>query len=414
MQEMMLSGGSGMVFPWSGPGNKKLLHGTRDLGYFGQVAAADLFTDASLATLTGLTAGTLINNPTQVWHKFILRGRVIYLARYPSRTNVAWNDLYAKGLVYGVKGAGDSPLPAGGAVDQFVVLPRSELINGVRKYWPLKVALQQGANDGVYPSNSTFDSDQSDWDVLWNKFFADGWDNWTWANMNNGKTYWFLTKERSADGAYAAVRGSTNVTTKSRVTVALVSTSVAWRPRLELVTDPNVALGVYYPGFDVKGAMQYPLMNMADGEAPIQSVRFVQAYNSHQQKFAVSMTTIDYKVYFNASTGREAVQASTDTVDTIQGVRNVAHVSALKPLGYQARMGKEEIFTSVPAATVNQAATVSTEDASLIAARRLVAINSAQSSKVGYRYRNVNGAVYASNGWTQSLPSPTFTIEADV
>jgi hypothetical protein len=362
-----------------------------------------------------VTAGTLVNNgANQTWHKFILRGRVIYLGKYPTRFNLAWTDLYAKGLVYGVKGAGDAPVPSAGAVDQFVVLPKSELINGVRKYWPLKVALQQGANDGVYPSNNTFDSDQSDWDVLWNKFFAEQWDTTAWNVMNNLATYWFLTKERSADGAYAAVRGSTNVTTKSRVTVALVSTSVAWRPRLELVTDPNVALGVYYPGFDVKGAMQYPLMNMADGEAPIQSVRFVQAYNSHQQKFAVSMTTIDYKVYFNASTGREAVQATTDTVDTIRGVRHVAHVSALKPLGYQARTGKEEIFTSVPAATVNQTATLTTEDASLIAARRLVAINSTQSSKVGYRYRNVNGAVYATSNWTPSLPSPDFIIEADV
>ena len=397
------------------PGNKKLLHGTRDLGYFGQVAAADLFTDASLATLTGLTAGTLINNPTQVWHKFILRGRVIYLARYPSRTNVAWNDLYAKGLVYGVKGAGDSPLPAGGAVDQFVVLPRSELINGVRKYWPLKVALQQGANDGVYPSNSTFDSDQSDWDVLWNKFFADGWDNWTWANMNNGKTYWFLTKERSADGAYAAVRGSTNVTTKSRVTVALVSTSVAWRPRLELVTDPNIALGVYYPQLIPQAVLGYPLMSMAVGETtPLQSVRFVQGYNSHQQQIAASMITIDYKVYFNASAGRESILATTDTTDTIRGVWGVAHVSSLVPSGYRVQTGKEEIFTTVPGATVNQAATLTTEDASLVAVQRLTVVNSAQASNLSYRYRNVEGVIYVDNDWLQAFPSPTFTIEADV
>ena len=66
--------------------------------------------------------------------------------------------------------------PASGPVDQFKVLTKYERIDGTLKLWPLKVSLIQGANDGVFPSGSTWDSDQSEWDVIWKKFFAEKWD----------------------------------------------------------------------------------------------------------------------------------------------------------------------------------------------------------------------------------------------
>lgn len=84
----------------SGPGNKKLLKGTMEAGWFGEVKASDFITGDELARLIGLTAGTsqYSNEP---WLKFAYKGEVLYIAKKPFRYNLSWNNINAVNAVYG-------------------------------------------------------------------------------------------------------------------------------------------------------------------------------------------------------------------------------------------------------------------------------------------------------------------------
>mgnify|MGYP005982914183 CR=1 FL=1 len=114
----MIAGGAGAYYPWSGPGSKKLMRGTSDLGYFGTVSTTELYTDESLGAIVGVNPQFGIFNTVpdkQVWYKFIYRGRIIYLARYATLRNVSYQDIYNAGAVYGVRGPGDGTPPRIGA-----------------------------------------------------------------------------------------------------------------------------------------------------------------------------------------------------------------------------------------------------------------------------------------------------------
>lgn len=421
MQEILLAGGSGAYYPWSGPGNKRLVRGTRDLGYFGSLTTAELINDASLALAVGVQPQYGILNPLsseQLWYKVMYNGRVIYFPKLAVMRNVNYLDIYNAGASDGVRGPGYNNPPSTGGVDQLKMLVKSEIVDGVRKYWPLKVALFQGVNDGTIPSSATYDTDQSEWDIILNKFLSEQWGGaaLTWNNMSYSDAQWNWTRERNAAGTSAAMRGGSTLapTGKSLVANATVDIRRVWRPKLELIRDQNIALGVYALQYEVTGAMGLPLMSIDIGEsAPITAVQNVKALNSHQQQLAIMFNTLDSKVYLSPSTGGVRLAATTDTVDTIVGVSNVRRTHEMVPIGYSVSKGKEEIFAYTPAATINQAAVLTTVDASLVAPSRVTAINSAQSSNVGYRYQNVNGGVYASNNASVTLPPPTFTIEAD-
>ena len=416
MQEMMVAGGGGQVFPWSGPGSKKLMYGTRDLGYFGTLTSSELFSDATLTTLTGVTTGTIGSGGAgQLWYKFILRGRVIYLAKYPTRISVAWSDLYKAGVVHGVKGYGDSPVPVAGGVDQFKLLTKSETINSKRKVWPLKVALLSGANDGVFPSGSVWDSDQSEWDLLWTKFFTDKWDpSANWSTMNFGSSYWHFVKERSADGAYAAVRGSSAITTKSRVLVDNTTAAFAWRPKIELITDPNIALEIQTPFFVPVGGMGIPLATIDSTEQnPVQAVINVTARNSAMLVPMAGLQTLDPAVYLKPSTGGEVLAPTLTTEAELVQLANVVRANPSRMPAYRADTGHEEVFAVVPDAQILITALVGTEDANLQSPAKVLAITNAQIGSIAYTYRSYEPQVYQSTPVKIAFDSPAFTIEPD-
>jgi hypothetical protein len=78
-----------------GPGPKTLAAGDATNGFYGEVAAADLFTATELATLTGANAyGTTINDTTP-WLKCSLDGNVVYLPKKPIRHSMTWFQIDA-------------------------------------------------------------------------------------------------------------------------------------------------------------------------------------------------------------------------------------------------------------------------------------------------------------------------------
>lgn len=100
MLEAML--GSKYVHSWALdiPGPPALSFGTPVLGFFGETLNAELFTGATLASMVGLTIGTLQNDDTD-WLKFASASKVLYIPKKPIRRNMSWNNLNNLGLVFG-------------------------------------------------------------------------------------------------------------------------------------------------------------------------------------------------------------------------------------------------------------------------------------------------------------------------
>lgn len=248
MFEMLLTTGNKLYLPWSGPGNKKIIKGNKELGFFGQVTAQELMSYpsffAQVAPKRGVQPGYAAS--AQTWFKFIYKGKVLFVPRYFIATSLSWEDLYAAGAVYGVRGPGALPIPNGNPVDQVKLLTVSESLNGGLKTWPLKVRLFDGAN-GNATLTADYPTDQTEWDVIWDRFFTEKWDNSNWQGLNNGyANMWSFIQERTSDGSYAGIRGgSNNYQSKNVSAVSSASSSFNWRPVIELVRGDDIAIPVY-------------------------------------------------------------------------------------------------------------------------------------------------------------------------
>lgn len=120
-------------YPNSGPGQKWLQAGDEQLGYFGEVAASDMITNANLKTHLGLANGS--TRADQGYLKFFYKGKVVFVGKNTFATSLTWNQLYAAGGVYGTKDNGKypastpvnqyKPLTWGNGGKSFKLIPRA-------------------------------------------------------------------------------------------------------------------------------------------------------------------------------------------------------------------------------------------------------------------------------------------------
>ncbi|MDU3456587.1 MAG: hypothetical protein E7F47_01630 [Peptoniphilus harei] len=84
------------------PGSKKLLKGTMEQGWFGEVSASDFITGNELARVVGITAGSsqYSNEP---WLKFAYMGKIEFVAKKPIRHSISWDSINAANAVFGDK-----------------------------------------------------------------------------------------------------------------------------------------------------------------------------------------------------------------------------------------------------------------------------------------------------------------------
>lgn len=84
------------------PGNRKLLKGNMQAGWFGEVPASDFITGDELARKVGITAGTsqYSNEP---WLKFAYKGDVLLVSKKPIRHTISWDNINNANCVYGDK-----------------------------------------------------------------------------------------------------------------------------------------------------------------------------------------------------------------------------------------------------------------------------------------------------------------------
>lgn len=84
------------------PGNRRLLAGNMQAGWFGEVPASDFITGDELANLVGITAG--IHNYTydnEPWLKYAYEGNVLLVSKKPIRLNISWDQINDANCVYG-------------------------------------------------------------------------------------------------------------------------------------------------------------------------------------------------------------------------------------------------------------------------------------------------------------------------
>jgi len=195
--------------PFNTPGPKVLKAGTLQLGYFGHTPASELITGTALASAIGLSAGTA-QYSDDGWLKWIKDGKLMYVARKPQRHTISWDDIDARGAVFGT-----AMVTIGNMV--------------------FKVRLLTGGN-----ANPALHGG-GEWNEIIYGVHKDQepqWENYTDADIGvtsgNGRHSW--CQETSASDASVRVnRGSSGVAHFVTNTSSLANVYYGWRPVLELL-----------------------------------------------------------------------------------------------------------------------------------------------------------------------------------
>lgn len=274
MLEMMLSGGGDPnLVSWSGPGNKKLIAGNKEAGYFGTVTPGELFSMGEISAM--VTSATKLTYALSLWHKFILNNStVFYIPSSYVLGRVTWKDLYNSGLIYGKKGYGRSPLPSGmKEVEQFNLQVKPEFTKGKMTYWPLVVRTPYGTDTDPYADMSILSAELA----LFDKVVHGPW-------ANNGVASSFsLMLERSSNATVAYRRNLSTLNAPmggygmevigSEGMGSSAPANYAWTPVVELVRDPNIVLGPYAVTTAAEGVLiNTPVPSFGPVGVPVKNV----------------------------------------------------------------------------------------------------------------------------------------------
>lgn len=207
------------------PGNPE-----RHTGFFGEASRVELITGGSLAFAIGLTAG-VSQYSTDPWLKFLIDGRVVYTPKRTFRHSISWDAINACQAVYG---------------DRTITIADNIF----------KVSLWKGAAadptdtvNGSYDGVGTHGSE-------WNRLFynvcttthatgkpsqeGDQWATYTETELcisgAAGYGYRAWCQETSLTLTNRVYRGSDAVSRLNFGGSSTTSTSVGWRPRLELIS----------------------------------------------------------------------------------------------------------------------------------------------------------------------------------
>jgi len=248
MIEQLLTSGvnKGQVnFPESGPGSKRLKFGTPELGYFGEVSAAELFDGYEVLSWPEKDVGGTDNKLQGLsWFKFVRNGKFIFIAKAPIRYGMTWNDLYNAGMVYGTRGKGLYPVGTG--VEQ---LNPQYKMEGSRKWW-LKPRLVRGLNVDPFSSGAAAEQQGSEWnELMYNITDKSAGGTGAWAQAGFADLTYQLRnwcqESLSSNLASTILRGDGNGVTAGGVSAKNTTGGVySWRPVLELMDITGVAVKV--------------------------------------------------------------------------------------------------------------------------------------------------------------------------
>ena len=215
------------------PGNRKLLKGTMQQGWFGEVSASDFISGDELARKVGITAGTSQNSNCG-WLKFAYMGKVEFVAKKAIRHSISWDSINVANAVTGqrtidiggktykvrlIKGKTEGKQNDSGAYQG--------AINRGSEWNKLMLPIHQKA-----PSNWSYKDNVNSPTENWNVGYTDN-DLLTVSSVGNGSYSW--CQEYGESTSYRLYRGSYGVSYAHSYGPSYVSHGCGWRPVLELV-----------------------------------------------------------------------------------------------------------------------------------------------------------------------------------
>jgi hypothetical protein len=227
-------------YPDTGPGPQTLLRGDWNLGYFGTCTTVQMFTPSTLNAQVPIPGTLTADGTITAWHKFIRKGKVLFIPNYYFTTTVQPYQLYNAGLLMGTNDNGTFPFTLnGGAMNgytapanqyklatvgayQFIVRtirasdkPLTSYITGITDIFPSEY------NDliGRMGSTSLSGSPQDKWNDLAGAAGLSGW-----------------TQNFTANGVMASMTSSANLDVLAALTMGGgYAQTQPWLPVLELI-----------------------------------------------------------------------------------------------------------------------------------------------------------------------------------
>ncbi len=208
------------------PGNRKLLAGNMQAGWFGEVPSSDFITGDALAKLVGISAGTS-QYSSEPWLKFAYTGAVYLIVKKPIRYSISWDQINQANCVYG-----------------------DRMVNIKNKRY--KIMLVRGVGENVQADSKVLNEnnfqDKACIYSMWNKLilplFREETTN-TWGTnytdedlitnyrKGNGAASWCQEKVQKDD--YRLVRGSNTPSYSGAFNSKNASYVFGWRPCLQLI-----------------------------------------------------------------------------------------------------------------------------------------------------------------------------------
>lgn len=94
-------------FPMTGPGPQELIRGDWHRGYFGTLTNEEFILNH--VELNGLIGFTAWNQAPTLFHKFVFKGRILFIPDTMTRSSTSWNEQYQYGLMWGTDDFGYPP-----------------------------------------------------------------------------------------------------------------------------------------------------------------------------------------------------------------------------------------------------------------------------------------------------------------
>lgn len=214
------------------PGNRKLLKGTMQQGWFGEVPSSSFITGDELARMVGISAGNSQYSDT-AWLKFAYMGKVELIAKKAIRNTISWDNINAAGCVFGkeitIKGRKYKVRLIKGKTEgkQNDSSDYRGIINQGSEWNKLMLPIHQKA-----PSSWAYSDNVKSPTENWNVGYTDA-DLLTHNSAGNGSYCW--CQEYGESTSYRLFRGSHGVSYANSYFPSGADAIYGWRPCLELV-----------------------------------------------------------------------------------------------------------------------------------------------------------------------------------
>lgn len=230
-----------------GPGPAKLISGTMQEGFFGEVPSSEFITGDALTSQVGISQGTS-QYSTAGWLKFAYKGDIQFVAKKPIRNSVSWDAINTAKCVYG--DVGDRTITMDGLTYKVTLMRASEpsndpkttasgrsgAVNHHSEWNRLMCQIHEEAINGSWTHPDNIESDigilehslgsgsqgmYSDTDLI------------VGSGSGNGRLSWCQDMSTATSGRLT--RGNSGVSFSTSATSSATFSYYGWRPVLRLV-----------------------------------------------------------------------------------------------------------------------------------------------------------------------------------